>query len=65
LRVFRLDPIWTLKANAWRTGRRLDPPWTLISTLVIHVLSRAHAVASAFRKPDQNMLLRQDFKIAI
>ncbi len=42
LYVSSLDPIWTLKANVWRTGLPLDPAWTLISTLVSHVL-RAHA----------------------
>ena len=25
-----LDPIWTLKAKLWRTGRPLDPAWTLL-----------------------------------
>ena len=50
--VFDLDPTWTLS-------------WTLLSTLVIHVVLRARANASAFRKPVQNMLLREDFKISI
>jgi hypothetical protein len=48
----------------WRTRPRLDPAWTLVSTLVFHVLSCASAVASAF-EPDQNMLLRTDFKVVI
>src|ERR1041385_2762089 len=48
--------------NTWRIGRPLDPAWTLVSTLVIHVLSRAGAIASPFQKPDQNMLLGQDFR---
>jgi hypothetical protein len=65
LRVFCLGPIWTLKAKAWRTGPVLDPVWTLISTLVIHVLSRARAVASPFQNPDEDMLFRQNFKVAI
>jgi len=47
LHVFDLDPIWTLKAKLWQTGLRLDPAWTLISTLVNPLLSRARAVASA------------------
>ena|SRR5579862_7281224 len=65
LHALGLDPIWTLKAKLWRTGSPLDPAWTLISTLVIHMLSRTRAVASAFRKPDQNILLRRDFQGAI
>lgn len=58
-----LDPIRTLMAKLWRTGLWLDPGWTLVSTLVIRLLS--HAVASPFKQPDQNMLLRQDLKIAV
>ena len=50
LYVFFLDPIWTLKANVWRTGLPLDPAWTLVSTVVIHMPSRTRAVASAVRK---------------
>ena|SRR5690242_1366224 len=58
-------PIWTLKAKLWRTRLLLDPAWTLISALVIHMLSRTRAVASPLQKPVQNMLLRQDFKIGL
>ncbi len=65
LPVFWLDPIWTLRAKVWRTRRPLDPAWTLVPTLVIRMPSRTRAVASAFRKPEQNILLKQDLKIAI
>jgi hypothetical protein len=65
LHVFCLDPIWTLKANVWRTGSSSDPAWTLVSTSVIQLLSRTRVIASPPRKPDQNMLLRQDLQIAI
>ena len=60
LHVFCLDPIWTLKAKVWRTGGKLDPAWTLVSSSVIQLHSRA--VPSAIREPVQNMLLRRDFQ---
>jgi hypothetical protein len=61
-----LDPIWTLKAKLWRTDVGLDPAWTLVSTLVIPLLPRARARSRPHLKnSDQNMLLRQDFKIAV
>jgi hypothetical protein len=47
-----LDP----KSEVWRTRPCLDPAWTLVSTLAIHVLP-AHAVASPSQKLDHNMRL--------
>ncbi len=63
LYAFSLDPILALKPKVWRTGRPLDPAWTLVSTLVVDLLSRARTVASPFQKPDPNMLLGRDFKL--
>jgi hypothetical protein len=62
LRAFCLDPIWTLKANVWRTGPLLDPAWTLVSTLVIRLLPRTRAVASPSQKPDQNYVAQTRFQ---
>jgi len=54
-----LDPKGELVANRARVGCCLDPAFHAGDP------HASRAVAPAFRKPDQNMFLRKDLKIAI
>jgi hypothetical protein len=62
LRAFVVDPHWTQNGGFRRRGPWLDPASHVGNP---RAFSRPRAVASPLQEPNQNMLLRQDFKIAI